>query len=135
MISKLVLVPMLLLAFSSSADVASDIKQVISDNLKYVQSENLEGAMATMHSQSPSYLPTQQMLQQLFPAYDLKYDIVKYNFVGSDDEYAYAKVLQRTTKISGPAFRNNEVEALQVFKKENNKWRLWTQANLSIDFK
>jgi len=135
MISKLALIPALLLSFSAFSDVASDVERAILDNLKNVQSENMEGTLATMHSQSPSYLPTQQMLQKIFPAYDLKYELVKYQFVGSDDEYAYAKVLQKTTKVNGAAFQDNEVEALQVFKKENNQWKLWAQANLSINFK
>ena len=71
---------------------------------------------------------------QLFPAYDVKYELIDYQFIGEDSEYAYVKVKQRTKKISGPAFQDNEVEALFVFKQENGTWKLWTQANLSISY-
>ncbi|CCK76336.1 MAG: hypothetical protein KBT75_04240 [Oleispira antarctica] len=134
MISKIALLSLLLLSIASNADTASDIKQVVLDNLKYIQAEDIENSMATMHSQSPSYMATEEMLQQLLPIYDLKYEILKYSYIGEDDEYAYAKVLQKTSKISGPAFQTNKLEALQVFKKENGVWKLWTQANLSILF-
>ena len=134
MISKIALLSLLLLSIASNADTASDIKQVVLDKLKYIQAEDIENSMATMHSQSPSYMATEEMLQQLLPIYDLKYEILKYSYIGEDDEYAYAKVLQKTSKISGPAFQTNKLEALQVFKKENGVWKLWTQANLSILF-
>jgi hypothetical protein len=116
------------------ADTASDIEEAILGNLKHTQNEDVAAVMGDMHSQSPAYLPTQQMLQQLFPAYDLNYELLEYTFVGEDGEYAYAKVKQSTIKVSGPAFQNNKVEALQVFKEENGTWKLWTQANLSVSY-
>ena len=134
MLSKISLLPLLLLSMASYSDTASDIKSVVLNNLKYVQAENIEQAMSTMHSQSPSYFATEEMLQQLLPIYDLKYEILKYTYIGKDDEYAYAKVLQKTSKISGADFQDNQIEALQVFKKESGTWKLWTQANLSILF-
>lgn len=118
----------------ATADIDSEVKTTVELNLKNCADENLSGMMNTLHSQSPSYLPTQQAMRQLFPAYDLKYTLVSYSFVGSDSEYAYAKVKQKVEKIRGPAFQNNELEALQVFKKEGGSWKLWTQANLSIKY-
>lgn len=123
-----------LLSTLSHADTASDIKQLIADNLKYTQAEDLDAVMSTMHSQSPSLLPTRSTLKQLFPLYEIKYHLDDVAFVGSDNKYAYAKVIQTTTKISGPAFHNNRIEALQIFKKENNQWKLWAQANLEITY-
>jgi len=116
------------------ADDASDIKQVVLSNLKYTQNENLDKAIKTMHSKSPANLATKQMLEKLFPIYDLKYELVKYNYIAKDSDYAYVRILQKTTKLDGPAFRNNEIDALQVFKKENGSWKLWSQSNLGIKF-
>ena len=39
-----------------------------------------------------------------------------------------------TEKISGPAFRNNEIDMIQIFKKENGKWKFWSQAILYIRY-
>lgn len=125
---------LLFLSTMTFADTSSDIEKVILDNLKYTQNENVDAVMGDMHSQSPAYLSTQQVLQQLFPAYDLKYELLKYTLVGVDSDYAYARIKQSTKKVSGPAFQDNEIEMLTVFKKENGKWKFWTQANLSITF-
>ena len=131
---KLLISTIFLLSTTAFANTSSNIEQVILDNLKHTQTEDSAAAMGDLHSQSPAYLATQQMLQQLFPAYDLQYELLSYKFIGEDDEYAYAKVKQRTRKISGPAFQNNEIEMLMIFKQENGVWKLWTQANLSISY-
>lgn len=131
---KILLTIILLASSLSHADTASDIEQAIMKNLMNTQNEDASAVMGDIHSQSPAYLQTQQVLQQLFPAYDLKYEVLNYQFVGEDDEYAYAKVKQRTKKVSGPAFQNNVLEILMVFKKENRIWKIWTQVNLSISY-
>lgn len=125
---------LLLLSTAAYADTSSEIEDAILDNLEHTQNEDVGAVMEDMHSQSPAYQPTQQMLQQLFPVYDLKYELLNYKLVGEDDEYAYVKVKQRTEKISGPAFQNNEIEMLMVFKQENGLWKLWTTANLSVSY-
>lgn len=131
---KLLLSVFLLLSTAAYADTASDIEAAILDNLQHTQNEDVAATLGDIHSQSPAYLPTQQMLKQLFPAYDLQYELISYKFIGEDDEFAYAKVKQRTKKISGPAFQNNEIEVLMVFKQEHGIWKLWTQANLLISY-
>lgn len=124
----------LLFALPALADTESEVKASILQNLKHTEQEDVAGVMRTVHSQSPSYLATRQMLQQLFPAFDLKYTLVSYAYVGADAEYAYARVVQKTEKVSGPAFQNNELESLQIFRKEGGEWKLWTQANLAINY-
>lgn len=123
-----------MMAFGVQAGTAEDVRAVIDENLKHTQSENASGVMSTVHKASPGYGATQQMLNQLFPAYDLKYTVLSYEFVGEEGGYAYARIVQRTEKVAGPAFNNNDLEALQIFKKENGQWKLWTQANLNINF-
>lgn len=125
---------LILLSVNTYADTASDLKNAVLDNFKHTKNENFDAVMGDIHTQSPAYLQTQQILQQLFPAYDLQYELVSYKFIGEDNEYAYAKVKQKTQKISGPAFQNNEIEMLMVFKQEDGVWKIWTQANLSISY-
>jgi len=125
---------LLLLSTSVVADTASDIEKAILDNLEHTQEEDMDAVMGDLHSQSPAYLQTQQFLQQLFPVYDLSYELLSYNFVAQDNEYAYARVKQRTSKVSGPQFQNNDIDMLVIFKQENGLWKLWTQANLSVTY-
>ena len=128
---------MLVVIFFSShalADTADEVLKVIENNLKYTQSEDMEAVVATMHPDSLSYYPSKHMMRQLFPEYDLKYVLLDYKFLGSDADYAYARVLIRTTKIEGPGFWDNEIDAIQAFKKENGQWKLFSQANLTINY-
>ena len=127
-----ILCPLLLNAKSNTSEL---IKEVIQINLKYCQEENLKGIMSTIHTKSVLYIPTKKFMKQLIPVYDLEYKLLKYEFIGQDEEYAYAKVLQSTKKISGKKFNNNELETLHIFKKEAGKWKLWSQASLSLKFK
>jgi len=129
----------LVIAFYSTSTLAQSetqtaIEQVINDNLKYILEEDLELTLTTIHTQSPNYASSAQIMQQLFVAYDLKYEIVEINFIDVDDEYAYVRVVQKSEKINGPEFRNNILDALQVFKQEEGQWKLWTQANLAINY-
>ena len=131
---KFILSALLLLSTTAFADTSSDIEKVVLENLEHTQDENMDAVMADLHSQSPAYPQTQQVLPQLFSVYDLKYELISYNFLAEDEEFAYAKVKQRTSKVAGPEFMNNEIELLVIFKQENGVWKLWTQANLSITY-
>lgn len=119
----------------SVADTAAELKAVMLKNLDFVKRENIEGMLSTLHTLSPSYVPTQEYMEKLFPVYDLDYELLHYQFIGVDEVYAYAKVRQLTTKVSGPEFEDNEFEFLQVFKQELGVWKIWAQANLSIQYK
>lgn len=118
----------------SYADTAQEIEDLIKQNLEYTEAKNTDAVMETMHSDSLSYQPTLQMLQQLFPVYDLKYTLMSYKFVAEEGGYAYARVLQRTEKVEGPEFQDNDVEALQIFKQEDGEWKFWSQANLRVEY-
>jgi tRNA U34 5-carboxymethylaminomethyl modifying GTPase MnmE/TrmE len=120
---------LLLLSTAAYADTASDIEKAILDNFEHMQNEDADAVMEDMHSQACQQ--TQQMLQQFYLDYDLKYELLNYKFVGEDNEYAYAKVKQLTTRISGPEFKNNETEMLVIFKQENGLWKEWAHALLS----
>lgn len=124
----------LVVSMHTQADVAADVKATVEQNLLACADENLAGMLATLHSQSPSYLSTQQAMNQVFAAYDLDYTLISFALVGADNDYAYARVKQRTEKKSGPAFQDNDIEMLQIFKREDGAWKLWTQANLAITY-
>ncbi|KGY13796.1 hypothetical protein NM22_02950 [Vibrio tubiashii] len=131
---KLLIVVVMFFSSHALADTAKDVLEVIEANLKYTQNEDVEATVATMHPDSLSYYPSKHMMEQLFPTYDLKYVLLDYKFLGSDADYAYARVLIRTTKVDGAEFRDNEIDAIQVFKQDNGKWKLFSQANMTINY-
>lgn len=118
----------------SAATTESLVRQVIDDNLDASQREDSEAYMATMHSQSLAWVQTKKAIQDIFGNYKLNYSLDQFHYITQESEYAYARVWIRTTKVSGPSFHNNKLEALIVFKKEGEKWKVWSQANMQIQY-
>ncbi|HHI93227.1 MAG TPA: hypothetical protein ENK04_06895 [Gammaproteobacteria bacterium] len=121
-------------AVVANSEITDVLKNNILNNLKYIQEEDADRSMSTMHSQSPAYLPTKNMLPQIFGSYKLSYELLSFKFIAYDGDLAYARVKQSTKKISGPAFRNNEIDMVQLFRKESGVWKLWAQVNIDIEY-
>lgn len=132
--------PILILSLASvvsASEIASPslmVKEVFAENLRATQQEDVDAIMSTMHSMSPNRAATKAQFPALFKRYDLKYELVDYSFVSLSGNYAIARVKQRTSKVKGPAFRNNIIDMLIVLKQDNGKWKLWSQAILEIKF-
>jgi len=122
------------LVFAQEADISTILKKVVTDNFEAYQVEDLDAVLLTVHSQAPGYEPTKQVSQQLFPQYDLKYELLNFKYLTIDGAYAFARARQKTEKISGPAFRDNIIDIVFAFKKENNAWKFWSQVVLDVDF-
>ncbi len=114
--------------------IAEAVKSVVKENLQATQAEDMDRMMKTIHTLSPSYLPTKQKSQTAFDNYDLRYKLLSFSYIGSDGEYAVVRIKQTTTKVSGLAFHDNELDLMQVFRKEKGKWKLWTQSILDIKY-
>lgn len=119
---------------SENTEITKALEQVIHENAKQMKTENIEGTMATIHSQSTLYASSKNLIARLFASYKLDYEITNIKFIAHVDELAYVRVKQITKKVSGPAFKNNELDMLQIFKQEDVKWKIWSQANMSVVF-
>ena len=115
-------------------NIAKQIKQTVIDNLNALQNENLARMMETIHTQSLSYLTTKQQIVPLMENYELSYELLSFGFIELSGEYAICRTKQRTAKISGPPFRNNVIDMIQIFKEEDGKWKFWSQAILYIRY-
>jgi hypothetical protein len=115
-------------------NIAAQIKETVEKNMQTTQAEDTTGMMETIHTQSPFYLMTKQQMQPLFDNYDLNYELLSYEYIGRSGDYAIARVNFQTTKVSGPAFKDNELDVIQIYKQENGTWKLWSQSNLDIKF-
>lgn len=115
-------------------DIQKAINSMVISNVQATQEENLDAVLQTIHTQSPGYLATKQQLVPLFDNYDLKYEILSFKYIGRDNEYAVARVKQSTKKLSGPAFRNNVVDMIEVFRQEKGQWKFWNQVILGVRY-
>ncbi len=131
---NIILSVILLFSWGVSADTQSDVHELIQNNIKYIQQENVDLAMSTLHRQSPVYESTKSAMFQFNKLYDLKYELLQYRFITEDKDYAYVRVLQRTTKISGPLFNNNDIDLFHVLKKDAGQWKIWTSVPLEVNY-
>ncbi|MBI4844860.1 MAG: hypothetical protein HY810_00010 [Candidatus Omnitrophica bacterium] len=115
-------------------EMNTTLKNVALENFKAYENEDISKIMETVHTQSPGYLATKQLSNEIFPEYDLKYEMLNFKYLIIDGEYALARATQKTSKISGPAFRNNILDVIFVFRQESGKWKFWSQVILGIQY-
>ena len=115
-------------------DVATEIETVVAENMRAVSAEDLDATLNTMHTQAPNYLSTKQTMSSLFETFDVIYDMLSFSYIGQNGEYAFARISQSTRKVSGPAFQNNNIDAIHIFRKENGEWKFWQSAILEIKY-
>ena len=108
------------------------IKEIFEANCFHTQIGNVDGVLETIHTKSPSYAQSKQVLDNLFAAYKLNVEMVSFNLIAEDDDFAYVRAQQKVTKVSGPEFKDNVTEQLMAFKLEEGVWKIWTTAILSI---
>lgn len=121
-------------ATQPAGDLAGVLKKVIERNIESLQEKDLDKAMAPVHPKSPVYEGTRAALKQAFDSYDLRGDLLSFTFIGTDGEYAVARTKQQTSKVKGPAFRDNILDAIQVFKKDGSEWKLWQTTILEVQY-
>lgn len=115
-------------------DVATEIKALITENLRATQAEDIDAVLDTMHTQSPAYSNTEKLLISLSETYDLKYQMQLFRYIGQDDPYAIARLEFSTQKVAGPEFNDNILDTFHIFRKEDGKWKFWSMAILETNF-
>ncbi len=122
------------IAKKPTEELSAALKKVTQQNLDAMGKEDLDRYMSTVHAKSPVYGQTRRTIRQMFVAYDLQYKLLSLRYIGMDEEYAVVRVKQKTTKIRGPAFRDNIIDVMQIFRKEGKRWKIWQSAVLEVRY-
>ena len=113
------------------------LRELVIAGLQANQDEDINAVLQTIHTQSPAYDKIAQHIPRIFENYDLKYDLLSYAYLGTDNEYAVARILQSTERATqepgSPNFQNNKADVIQVFRKENGVWKFWNQVILKLE--
>ncbi|MCG2712223.1 MAG: hypothetical protein L6416_07880 [Candidatus Omnitrophica bacterium] len=115
-------------------DIVTVLKSVITENFEAYELEDIEKVMQTVHSKSPGFEATKEFSSQVFPVYDIKYELLSFKYISLEGEYALGRVKQKTSKISGPEFKDNIIDSIVIFKQEAGFWKLWSQATLTLEY-
>ena len=113
----------------------TELRKTMQENIRSTEAENLDSMMRTIHSGSPLFQQTRQQVSQIFgKGLGLKYQLVSLKYLATDGDYALARVRQRTTKTPADSFKNNEIDMIIAFRKEDDTWKIWNQAILEIKY-
>lgn len=105
-------------------EVETELRAVVQRNFSETSKEDLHGILDTIHAESPARAGVLQM-ESAFNSWNLRVELVAWEFLGNDDEIAVARVSQKTTKLTGPQFVDNILDSIYVFRKDDSGWKLW----------
>ena len=109
----------------------AEIMALTSENLRATQAADIDAIRATIHPESLAQGSIGQAVQAL-SAYKLKYEATGVSFIAMSGEYALIRVLQKTTRVSGPDFLDNEIDGIWALRRDGDKWKYWTQMALKL---
>jgi hypothetical protein len=119
---------------SHETETPNDPVAVVQENIKAMNNEDLDKAMATIDEQSASYDQTKQMAKKIFELYDLKYELDSLRIITQTDDEARVGCIQTTTKVRGPAFRDNRIDFIHTLRKVDGIWKIYNSKIMKIDY-
>jgi len=109
-------------------------EELIKANAAYMNEEDLEAVMTTVHPKSPSYPATESMAKQIFERYDLNYKIENIKVIEQNDKEAKVEFTQITTKIKGKDFKNNKTTGIHTLRKDGDSWKVYSTEMTNVEF-
>jgi hypothetical protein len=120
----------------TQAKIPSDkeLIAVINDNFKALDEGNVDKYMETIHTQSPFYEQSKKLVEEISKAYKLKTEISDVEVMEKSEKEAKVKFTQKTIKIEGPVFQNNEITGYHVLRPEKGKWKIYNSIRTKTVF-
>lgn len=109
------------------APVAENPMNVIIENIRASNAENVNYYMSTIHSKSPSYQTTKNMTKEAFSKFDLSYKVSGLKIIKQTKNEVVVAFTLTTRKIRGPNFRDNHINGEMILRKEDGIWKIYNQ--------
>ncbi|AFH50444.1 Hypothetical protein IALB_2741 [Ignavibacterium album JCM 16511] len=106
----------------------------IEANAKFMNEEDFDGVMSTIHPESPSYSTTEKLVKKIFDTYDLSYKLEKVKLIEKNGNEAKVEFVQLTTKIKGPEFKNNRTYGIHTLKLDGDSWKIFSTEVTDLKF-
>ena len=133
-------ITVLVVSMLSAAAIAGDddglatvLRQVVERNLAAFNQEDAAGALSFIHTKSPEYGATKGALPAQFEALDARTELVRFQYIGHDDEFAVARVKLKTVDQSGEPFATNVMDTITIFHQEDGIWKYWSDHILGVE--
>jgi len=103
-----------------------ELIEVVEVNLDTYESFDIEGHMETIHSESPGYDASKTLMEELKNNnYKFKLDLSNVKVLEKNEKEAKVRFTQKTIKLEGPDFQNNEVSGYHILKPDKGKWKIY----------
>jgi tetratricopeptide (TPR) repeat protein len=100
---------------------------VINENARAANAEDLAAYMATIHPNSSMYGQTEKALKDVFSQFDLDFKFYDLQVTGLESNEARVHFSLLTRKRAGPEFRNNIVIGTMILRPDNGIWKIYNQ--------
>jgi len=131
---SIILIFITLVFFSCSQKGGSSPEEVVILNAEYMENEDISGVKSTIDSNNPEYDASLSMINLLFDNYDLNYTIESMEIIEQSENEAKIKYVQLTTKVNGPAFRDNRYTGIHTLTKKDDGWKISSTEQVNIEF-
>ncbi|MGV8118254.1 MAG: protein kinase [Candidatus Xenobiia bacterium LiM19] len=116
-------------------DREQEIVDVLNENLRAAQEENLNRYMATIHEESANYESMRTQVKSIFETFDLSYEIKEMKIISSSPDMADVEFILVTRKINGPEiFNDNEMSGEYILKKSGGKWKIFSTIKKHVNY-
>ncbi len=132
-VTSIIFLTFIFISCSSGEDYYTP-ESVVEANARYMNEENFDKVINTIDENSPAYASSETMIQKLFDMYDLNYKIISIKILNESNDEAKVEFVQETTKIKGPAFKNNRVTGIHTLKKVGNSWKILGTEIKNVDY-
>ena len=113
-------------------ELAKQLRAMLVAQTEAKQEENLAATIENVDPRLVVKYGTQ--FQQIFRTYKLDYSLDDFKLLYHDDEVAVTRVKQTLKKVEGPDFKDNQRDALQIFRKRDGQWKIFEQVILDRTF-
>jgi hypothetical protein len=110
---------------ADDAALASSLEKVSKDQIAAFNQEDVAATMGYADTKSPTYETTKKVLTEYFKNQKLKAEQVSFQYIGHDDEFAYARVKVKVTSPGTKDFQDNVADTVTLFHQEGGTWKLW----------
>ncbi len=132
-LALILLIILLTFACSSKKEYETP-ESLIKANVAYMNEEDLEGVMTTVHPKSPSYSATEAMAKQIFDRYDLNFKIDNIKVLEQNVKEVKVEFTQVTTKLKGTDFKNNKATGIHTLRKDGDSWKVYSTEMVNVEF-
>ncbi|GAB3799372.1 hypothetical protein [Virgibacillus kimchii] len=97
---------------------------VLERNVATMADDDKTAHMETLHSESPGYAETEQILEDM-SVYTLDIDISDMEVEEKSEEEARVFYTQTNIKLDGPVYENNELTGVHILRPEDGEWKIY----------